>query len=128
MKESLIFAMVMLFSQAGINTFAQTIVSENVTNLNEPTEPIKRPIHKSPQMPYISGYMDNGIYTLTFKKAYDNIEVYIYRNEVLTEKDVRSFEEGQVYNIDLQRYGKGEYTIEVYDNGNEILCASEEIY
>ena len=72
--------------------------------------------------------MDNGIYTLTFKKAYDNIEVYIYRNEVLTEKDVRSFEEGQVYNIDLQRYGKGEYTIEVYDNGNEILCASEEIY
>jgi len=127
MKDSLIFAMVMLFSQTDINTFSQTIVCENVTNSNEPTEPINRPIHRSPQIQYISTYMDNGIYTLTFKKAYDNIEVYIYQNEVLIEQNVRSFEKGEVYYIDLQTYGKGEYTIVVYDNGNEILRASEEI-
>ena len=60
-------------------------------------------------------------------KAFDNAEIRIYQNGILIDQNTGCFNEGETYTLDLQKYGEGEYTIEVYCGGNIIFSSSEEI-
>ena len=51
----------------------------------------------------------------------------IYKDEMLVIDDKMSVVPGLSKAYDLDDYGEGKYTIEVYDNGTEILSSSEEI-
>jgi len=120
-KNILFFAMMMLLSSTCISTFGQTVDNTIIT------DPIKKPIHKSLHMPYIIDSMYNGVCSLTFMKAFDNAEIRIYQNGVLINQNYSSFKEGDTCTLDLQKYGEGEYTIEVYCGGNIIFSSSEQI-
>ena len=120
-KNILFFAMMMLLSSTYSSTFGQTVDNTIIT------DPIKKPIHKSLHMPYIIDSMYNGVCSLTFMKAFDNAEIRIYQNGILIDQDSGSFAKGETYTLDLQGYGEGEYTIEVYSSGNKIYSSSEEI-
>ena len=122
-KNILLFAFIMLLSSTCISIFANNPESDIIVLTENPDNPVR----KSPHMPYIIDSMDNGVYSLTFMKAFDNAEIRIYQNGILIEQNSDSFEEGKTYTLDLQGYGKGEYTIEVYYSGNKIFSSSEEI-
>ena len=113
--------MIMLLSSTCISTFANNF--DYIPSTSEPRGPIRR----APHMPYIIDRMNNGVYSLTFMKAFDNAEIRIYQNGILIDQNSGSFAEGETYTLDLQGYGKGEYTIEVYYSGNIIFSSSEEI-
>jgi hypothetical protein len=121
MKRILILAMMMLTGLTTINTFANNLCEEEMPSTGGPT----KPLHRSPRISYINGYMDNGIYTFTFAKAFDNVEINVYHNDILVQQEVASFTVGQTYSIDLERYGEGEYTISVCENGNNIYYSVE---
>lgn len=78
-------------------------------------------------MPYIIDNMYNGVCSLAFMKAFNNVEIRIYPNDVLIDQNYSSFKEGDTCTLDLQKYGEGEYIIEVYCGGNIIFSSSEEI-
>ena len=120
-KNILFFAMMMLLSSTYSSTFGQTVDNTIIT------DPIKKPIHKSLHMPYIIDSMYNGVCSLTFMKAFDNAEIRIYQNGVLINQNYSSFKEGDTCTLDLQKYGEGEYTIEVYCGGNIIFSSLEKI-
>ena len=122
-KNILFFAFIMLLSSTCIRTFANNPESDIITLSGLPTPPVR----KSPHMPYIIDSMDNGVCSLTFMKAFNNAEIRIYQNGILIDQNSGSFAEGETYTLDLQGYGKGEYTIEVYYSGNKIFSSSEEI-
>lgn len=126
MKKN-IFTIMLLISSTCINTFAEMKTDNNSTYTEDIPIPIKKPIRKSIHQLYIIGYLENGAYTFTFNKALPNAEIKIYRNGFLVEYYCGSFNLGQVYTTNLQGYGNGEYTIEVYNNGNKIFSGSEEI-
>ena len=88
---------------------------------------ITPPVRKSTHMSYIIDSIDNGVCSLTFLRAFNNVEIRIYQNGILIDQNSSSFEEGETYTLDLQEYGQGEYTIEVYYGGNKIFSSSEEI-
>ena len=115
--------MMMLTGSITISTFANNLCEEEMPLTGEPRHQIKR----SPRISYINGYMDNGIYTLTFAKVYDNVEINVYRNDILVQQDVASFTVGQTYSIDLEKYGEGDFDIEVYSSGDKIYSSSEVI-
>ncbi len=122
-KSILFFAMMMLLSSTCISTFANNPNNDPMPITGAPNIPIR----KSPHMSYIIESMDNGVCSLTFMRAFDNAEIRVYQNGILIEQNSDSFEEGKTYTLDLQGYGKGEYTIEVYNSGHKIFSSSEEI-
>lgn len=122
-KNILFFAMIMLLSSTCITTFANNPDNDPMPITGVPNIPI----HKSPHMLYIIDSMDNGVCSLTFMRAIDNAEIRIYQNSILIDQNSGSFAEGETYTLDLQGYGEGEYTIEVYCSGNKIFSSSEEI-
>ncbi|MDY0153982.1 MAG: DUF3244 domain-containing protein [Prevotella sp.] len=122
-KNILFFAMLMLLSSTCISTFANNPDNDPMPITGAPNIPIR----KSPHMSYIIDSMDNGVCSLTFMRALDNTEIRIYQNGILIDQNSGSFAEGETYTLDLQGYGKGEYTIEVYYSGNKIFSSSEEI-
>lgn len=71
MKRILILAIMMLIGSTTIVSFATNHDSINSLFSQGPG----KPVHRSPRMSYINGYMDNDIYTLTFAKVYDNVEI-----------------------------------------------------
>lgn len=122
-KNILFFAMMMLLSSTCISTFANNPDNDIITLTGSPDNPVR----KSPHMPYIIDSMDNGVCSLTFLRAFNNAEIRIYQNGILIDQDSGSFAKGETYTLDLQGYGEGEYTIEVYSSGNKIYSSSEEI-
>ena len=120
-KLILITTMIMLLSSRCISTFANNF--DYIPSTSEPRGPIRR----APHMPYIIDRMNNGVCSLTFMRALDNAEIRIYQNGILIDQNSGSFAEGETYTLDLQEYGKGEYTIEVYYGGNKIFSSSEKI-
>ena len=122
-KNILFFAMMMLLSSTCISTFANNPDNDIITLTGSPDNPVR----KSPHMPYIIDSMDNGVCSLTFLRAFNNAEIKVYQNGILIDQNYGSFEEGETYTLDLQGYGKGEYTIEVYYSGNKIFSSSEEL-
>ena len=120
-KLILITTMIMLLSSTCISTFANNF--DYIPSTSEPRGPIRR----APHMPYIIDRMNNGVCSLTFMRALDNAEIMIYQNGILIDQNSGSFAEGETYTLDLQGYGKGEYTIEVYNSGHKIFSSSEEI-
>ena len=122
-KNILFFAMMMLLSSTCISTFANNPNNDPMPITGAPNIPIR----KSPHMSYIIDSMDNGVCSLTFLRAFNNVEIRIYQNGILIDQNSGSFEEGETCTLDLQEYGKGEYTIEVYYSGNKIFSSSEEI-
>ena len=122
-KNILFFAMMMLLSSTCISTFANNPDNDIITLTGSPDNPVR----KSPHMPYIIDSMDNGVCSLTFLRAFNNAEIKVYQNGFLIDQNSRSFKEGETYTLDLQGYGKGAYTIEVYYSGNKIFSSSEEI-
>lgn len=113
----------MLLSSTCISTSAKNSDNDLMSITGAPNIPIR----KSPHMSYIIDSMDNGVCSLTFLRALDNAEIRIYQNGILIDQNSGSFEEGETCTLDLQEYGKGEYTIEVYYSGNKIFSSSEEI-
>ena len=122
-KNILFFAMMMLLSSTCISTFANNPDNDIITLTGSPDNPVR----KSPHMSYIIDSMDNGVCSLTFLRAFNNAEIRIYQNGILIDQDSGSFAKGETYTLDLQGYGEGEYTIEVYSSGNKIYSSSEEI-
>ena len=122
-KNILFFAMMMLLNSTCISTFADNSEDDPMPITGAPNIPIR----KSPHMSYIIESMDNGVCSLTFIRAFNNAEIRIYQNGILIDQNSGSFAEGETYTLDLQGYGKGEYTIEVYYSGNKIFSSSEEI-
>ena len=122
-KNILFFAMMMLLSSTCISTFANNPDNDIITLTGSPDNPVR----KSPHMPYIIDSMDNGVCSLTFLRAFNNAEIKVYQNGFLIDQNSRSFKEGETYTLDLQGYGKGAYTIEVYYSGNKIFSSSEEL-
>ena len=122
-KNILFFAMMMLLSSTCISTFANNPNNDPMPITGAPNIPIR----KSPHMSYIIESMDNGVCSLTFMRAFDNAEIRIYQNGVLINQNYSSFKEGDTCTLDLQKYGEGEYTIEVYCGGNIIFSSSEQI-
>ena len=122
-KNILFFAMMMLLSSTCISTFANNPNNDPMPITGAPNIPIR----KSPHMSYIIDSMDNGVCSLTFLRAFNNAEIKVYQNGILIDQNSGSFAEGETYTLDLQGYGKGEYTIEVYYSGNIIFSSSEEI-
>lgn len=122
-KNILFFTLMMLLSSTCISTLANNPDNNIITLTEDPDNPVR----KSPHMPYIIDCMDNGVCSLTFMRAFDNAEIRIYQNGILIDQNSGSFEEGKTYTLDLQGYGQGEYTIEVYYGGNKIFSSSEEI-
>ena len=115
--------MMMLLSSTCISTFANNPDNDIITLTGSPDNPVR----KSPHKPYIIDSMDNGVCSLTFMRAFDNAEIRVYQNGILIEQDSGFFAEGETYTLDLQGYGKGEYTIEVHYRNNKILSFFEEI-
>ncbi len=113
----------MLLSSTCISTSAKNSDNAPMSIIGAPNIPIR----KSPHMSYIIDGMDNGVCSLTFLRALDNVEIKIYQNGILIDQNTGCFNEGETYTLDLQEYGKGEYTIEVYYSGNKIFSSSEEI-
>ena len=113
----------MLLSSTCISTSAKNSDNDLMSITGAPNIPIR----KSPHMSYIIDSMDNGVCSLTFLRAFNNVEIRIYQNGILIDHNSGSFEEGETYTLDLQGYGKGEYTIEVYYNGNKIFSSLEKI-
>ena len=113
--------MIMLLVSTYINAFASNF--DYVPSTSEPRGPIRR----APHMPYIIDRMNNGVCSLTFMRALDNAEIRIYQNGILIDQNSSSFTEGETYTLDLQGYGEGEYTIEVYCGGNIIFSSLEKI-
>jgi len=122
-KNILFFALMMLFSSTCICTLANNPDNDIITLAGNPDNPVR----KSPHKPYIIDSMDNGVCSLTFMRAFDNAEIRVYQNGILIEQDSGFFAEGETYTLDLQGYGKGEYTIEVHYRNNKILSFFEEI-
>ena len=122
-KNILFFALMMLLSSTCISTFANNPDNDIITLAGNPDNPVR----KSPHKPYIIDSMDNGVCSLTFMRAFDNAEIRVYQNGILIEQDSGFFAEGETYTLDLQGYGKGEYTIEVHYRNNKILSFFEEI-
>ncbi len=122
-KNILLFAMMLLLCSTCISTFANNSDNDIITLTGNPDNPVR----KSPHMPYIIDSMDNGVCSLTFMKAFDNAEIRIYQNGILIDQNTGCFNEGETYTLDLQKYGEGEYTIEVYYSGNKIFSSSEKI-
>ena len=122
-KNILFFAMMMLLSSTCISTFANNPDNDIITLTGSPDNPVR----KSPHMPYIIDRMNNGVCSLTFMRALDNAEIRIYQNGILIDQNSSSFTEGETYTLDLQGYGEGEYTIEVYCGGNIIFSSLEKI-
>jgi hypothetical protein len=122
-KYILFFAIMMLLSSTCISTFANNPDNDIITLAGNPDNPVR----KSPHMPYIIDSMDNGVCSLTFMRALDNAEIRIYQNGILIDQNTGCFNEGETYTLDLQKYGEGEYTIEVYYSGNKIFSSSEKI-
>ena len=120
-KLILITTMIMLLSSTCISTFANNF--DYIPSTSEPRGPIRR----APHMPYIIDRMNNGVCSLTFMRALDNAEIRIYQNGILIDQNSSSFTEGETYILDLQGYGEGEYTIEVYCGGNIIFSSLEKI-
>ena len=120
-KNILFFAMMLLLCSTCISTFANNF--DYIPSTSEPRGPIRR----APHMPYIIDSMDNGVCSLTFLRAFNNAEIKVYQNGFLIDQNSRSFKEGETYTLDLQGYGKGAYTIEVYYSGNKIFSSSEEL-
>ena len=121
-KTTLIFAMLLLRSTC-ISIFANNPDNDIITLTGNPDNPVR----KSPHMLYIIDSMDNGVCSLTFMRALDNAEIRIYQNGILIDQNTGCFNEGETYTLDLQKYGEGEYTIEVYYSGNKIFSSSEKI-
>ena len=121
-KATLIFAMLLLRSTC-ISIFANNPDNDIIILAGNPDNPVR----KSPHMPYIIDSMDNGVCSLTFMRALDNAEIRIYQNGILIDQNTGCFNEGETYTLDLQKYGEGEYTIEVYYSGNKIFSSSEKI-
>ena len=113
----------MLLSSTCISTFANNPDNDIITLTGSPDNPVR----KSPHMPYIIDRMNNGVCSLTFMRALDNAEIRIYQNGILIDQNSSSFTEGETYTLDLQGYGEGEYTIEVYCGGNIIFSSLEKI-
>ena len=122
-KNILFFAMMLLLCSTCISTFANNPDNDIITLAGNPDNPVR----KSPHMPYIIDSMDNGVCSLTFLRAFNNAEIRVYQNGILIDQNSGSFAEGETYTLDLQGYGEGEYTIEVYCSGNKIFSSSEEI-
>ncbi len=122
-KNIFLFATMLLLCSTCINTFANNPDNDIITLTGSPDNPVR----KSPHMPYIVDSMYNGVCSLTFMKAFNNAEIRIYQNGILIDQNSSSFAEGETYILDLQKYGEGEYTIEVYCGGNIIFSSSEEI-
>ena len=122
-KNILFFTLMMLFSSTCICTLANNPDNDIITLAGNPDNPVR----KSPHMPYIIDSIDNGVCSLTFMRAFDNAEIRVYQNGILIEQDSGFFAEGETYTLDLQGYGKGEYTIEVHYRNNKILSFFEEI-
>ena len=122
-KNILFFTLMMLLSSTCISTFANNPDNDIITLTEDPDNPVR----KSPHMPYIIDSMDNGVCSLTFMRALDNAEIRIYQNGILIDQNSSSFTEGETYTLDLQGYGEGEYTIEVYCGGNIIFSSLEKI-
>src|SRR5574344_729919 len=120
-KLILITTMIMLLSSTCISTFANNF--DYIPSTSEPRGPIRR----APHMPYIIDRMNNGVCSLTFMRAFDNAEIRVYKNGILIEQNSGFFAEGETYTLDLQGYGKGEYTIEIHYRNNKILSFFEEI-
>ena len=120
-KLILITTMIMLLSSTCISTFANNF--DYIPSTSEP----RGPIRTAPHMPYIIDRMNNGVCSLTFMRALDNAEIRVYQNGILIDQNTGCFNEGETYTLDLQKYGEGEYTIEVYYSGNKIFSSSEEI-
>ena len=116
-KNTLIFAIMMLLSPTCISTFANNPDNDIITLTGSPDNPVR----KSPHMPYIIDSMNNGVCSLTFMRAFNNAEIRIYQNGILIDQNSGFFTEGETYTLDLQGYGEGEYTIEVYCSGNKIF-------
>ncbi len=112
----------LVISSICMSTFAALQMNEKLV-----IPPIKVPIHKLSNRFCIIGTLENGIYTLVFRNAFSNVEIKIYKNDILVEDYNGSFSAGQVYTTYLQSLGSGEYTIEVYNNENKIFSSSEEI-
>ena len=124
MKKNILFStLMMLLSSTCISTLANNPDNNIITLTEDPDNPVR----KSPHMPYIIDSMDNGVCSLTFMRALDNAEIRIYQNGILIDQNTGCFNEGETYTLDLQKYGEGEYTIEVYYSGNKIFSSSEEI-
>ncbi len=113
--------MVMLLSSTCISTFANKF--DYIPSTSEPRGPVRR----TPHMSHIIDRMDNGVYSLTFMRALNNAEIRIYQNGILIDQNSGSFAKGETYTLDLQGYGEGEYTIEVYSGGNIIFSSLEKI-
>ena len=122
-KFILITTMIILHCSISIRAFGQTITADNTTI----TALIKKPLHKSQHMSYIVDRMNNGLCSLIFMKALDNAEIKIYQYGILIDQKSGSFREGENYTLDLQGYGQGEYTIEVYCNNSKIFSSFEVI-
>ena len=122
-KNILFFAMMLLLCSTCISTFANNPDNDIITLTGSPDNPVR----KSPHKPYIIDSMDNGVCSLTFMRAFDNAEIRVYQNGILIEQDSGFFAEGETYTLDLQGYGEGEYTIEVYCGGNIIFSSLEKI-
>lgn len=120
-KFILITTMVMLLSSTCISTFANKF--DYIPSTSEPRGPVRR----TPHMSHIIDRMDNGVYSLTFMRALNNAEIRIYQNGILIDQNSGSFAKGETYTLDLQGYGEGEYTIEVYSGGNIIFSSLEKI-
>jgi len=122
-KKFFTLTMILLIGSICINTFAVAPDNDETNSTGEP----KVPIHKSVHQTYIISSLENGVYTLTFKKALSNAEIKIYKDSTLIEDYNGSFNAGQIYTTDLQGYGNGEYTIEVYSDENKIFSGFKEI-
>ena len=122
-KNILFFALLVLLSSTYLSTFAINFDNSEVPTMGSITPPVRKSTHMS----YIIDSMNNGVCSLTFMEAFDNAEIRIYQNGILIDQNSGSFAEGETYTLDLQGYGKGEYTIEVYCSGNKIFGSSEEI-
>ena len=122
-KNILFFTLMMLLSSTCISTLANNPDNNIITLTEDPDNPVR----KSPHMPYIIDSMDNGLCSLTFMRAFDNAEIRVYKNGILIDQNTGCFNEGETYTLDLQKYGEGEYTIEVYYSGNKIFSSSEKI-
>ena len=73
------------------------------------------------------GGIVDGTLELTFLVQMSNVEISIYKDGMAVIDDKMSVVPGLTKAYDLSDYGEGKYTIEVYDNGTEILSSSEEI-